>query len=116
VQPSLSLPQLFNPTIQPGLFLYDTGTINLSISGAQPELYASNTIVFPVPAFSGTVNVLVPGTPPVVGKKAMTLLTPLATTFAYRCVESPLLWWMRMVVVVETVPVPVISLEMERIE
>jgi hypothetical protein len=48
-------------------------------------------IVFPVPAFKDTVNVLVPGTPPVVGKNETILLTPFVTTFAYRWVESPLL-------------------------
>lgn len=87
-------------------FLYETGTINLSISGAsissvkyhssstedlpQPPSYASNSITFPVPLFNGTVRVLVPGVYPlVVGKNATTLVTPFTTTFAYRCVLSP---------------------------
>lgn len=59
----------------------------------QPELYDWNTITFPVPLFNGVVRRLVPGVLSlVVGKNETILLTPLTITFAYLCVESPLVW------------------------
>jgi hypothetical protein len=57
----------------------------------QPELYDWNTITLLVPLFSGVVRRLVPGVLSfVVGKNETILLTPLTITFAYLCVESPL--------------------------
>ena len=99
---------------------YDTGTIKRSTSGPRraqfhvlifkakdnsphPLLYDSNSITFPVPDFNGTVKVLLPGVPPVVGKKATTCVTPLTITFAYLWVLSPFRYLMRIVVVVATV-------------
>jgi hypothetical protein len=56
----------------------------------QSESYASNSITFAVPEFSGTVNVLDPGAL-LAGKNATIWLTPLTSTLAYLCVLSPLI-------------------------
>lgn len=68
----------------------------------QPPLYASNLTVL-LPAFSGTVNVLVIGEPPTVGTKATTFPTPFTITFAYLCVLSPFTYAILIVLVVATV-------------
>ena len=67
----------------------------------QPPLYPSNLIVL-LPLFNGTVNVLLIGVLPTVGTNATTFPTPFTITFAYRCVLSPLIYAILIVLVVAT--------------
>lgn len=99
----IPLPPLL-PSFSPSLHLpspHETGTINRSTFGPHPPLYSSNSITFPAPLFNGTVSTLVPGVvSPPVGRNATTCPIPFTITLAKRCVASPLVWWMRIVVAV----------------
>ena len=79
----------------------DTGTINRSTSGAYPDPEPEMVIVF-VPLLKFALSVALPGVlPSDVGRKAIVCWDPPFTEMlAYRGVESPFSYFIRIVVIV----------------
>lgn len=91
--------------------IYETGTTIRSTSGAHPPSTPATFNVFPVPLFKLKVMLATPVICPLpVGTKAILCVTPLTVMSANRCVVSPFVYLILMVVLVvveEEIPLKV---------